>query len=342
MTEYESINDYELFDLGDVVLHEGTTLRGAKLAYKTHGTLNENKDNVIVFPTYYSGTHKDDEYMIGPGMALDPEKYFIIQINQLGNGLSSSPNNMAAPYNQGSFPNVTTLDNVKCQHRLVTEHFGIETIKLVCGYSMGAQQTFQWAAEFPDMVERMAPWCGTASTTKHNYVFLEAVRNAIMTDAAWQGGYYDKQPERGIRTLARVYAGWGVSQPFYYEELYLKHGFSSLEDFLVGFWEGFFLSKDANCLLSMAWTWQHSDIGMTTGCDGDREKALSGIKAKAMILPGETDLYFLASDIEREAALIEGAEFRVVPGVYGHFAGIGFNEPDTQFINDAIQELLDK
>ncbi|MFC5648549.1 alpha/beta fold hydrolase [Paenibacillus solisilvae] len=340
MTEYDLITDYETFNLGDVLLKSGATLRNAKLAYKTHGTLNPNKDNVILVPTFFSGTHKNDEYMIGAGKALDPDKYFIIQLNQLGNGLSSSPSNTPAPYNQGRFPRITILDNVECQHKLVTEKFGIERVALVCGYSMGAQQTFQWAAAYPDMVERIAPWCATASTTPHNFVFIEGFVNALRADAAWNNGFYSQQPNTGLRALARVYAGWGLSQAFYYQRLYLEHGYSSLEDFLIGFWEGNFLRKDANNLLSMAWTWQHGDIGMTPGCDGNREKALSRIKAKAMILPGQTDLYFPVEDIQYEAKFIPNAQVRVIPSIYGHYAGRGLNKSDADFVDQAIKDLL--
>jgi homoserine O-acetyltransferase len=340
MTEYAQINDYELFDLGDVHLTIGATLRGAKLAYKTHGTLNASKDNAIVFPTYFSGTHKNDEYMIGEGKALDPSKYFIIQVNQIGNGLSTSPNNIEAPYNQGRFPHVYTIDNVNAQYKLVTEKFGIERLKLVCGYSMGAQQTFQWACSYPEMVERIAPWCGTASTTPHNKVFIDGFSYALRADSAWNNGFYTEQPTVGLRALARVYAGWGLSQQFYYQQLYLQHGYSSLEDFLIAFWEGFFLVKDANCLLGMGWAWQNGDVGMTPGCDGNREKALSRITAKAMILPGATDLYFPVVDVEQEAKHIRNAIFRPIPSIYGHFAGIGFNDPDTQFIDNSIKEIL--
>jgi len=70
--------DYEIYDLGDVRLQRGATLRDCKLAYKTFGKLNAAKDNVIVYPTWYSGQHYDNEWLVGPGMALDPDKYFII------------------------------------------------------------------------------------------------------------------------------------------------------------------------------------------------------------------------------------------------------------------------
>lgn len=99
--------DYETFELGDVVLQRGATLRGAELAYQTYGTLSPAKDNAIVYPTWYSGWHWDNEWLIGEGRALDPSRYFIIVPNMLGNGLSSSPSSTPPPYDRVRFPNVT-------------------------------------------------------------------------------------------------------------------------------------------------------------------------------------------------------------------------------------------
>lgn len=332
--------DYEVFELGDVVLQSGMRIPDARLAYVTFGTLNADKSNAILYPTWYSGQHTDNLWLIGEGMALDPTRYFIIIPNMFGNGLSSSPSNTPPPYDRARFPNVTVYDNVQCQHRLVTERFGITRLALVTGWSMGAQQTFQWAASFPDMVERIAPFCGTAKTWPHNFVFLEAVKAAIRTDAAWKNGWYTEQPWKGLRAVGRVYAGWGLSQMFYREETWREMGYASLEDFLVGFWEGFFLRKDANNLLAMAWTWQHGDISANPMYNGDFDRALGAIKARAMILPGEKDLYFTPEDGEYEASRIPNAEFRPIRSTWGHFAGGGINPVDTKFIDDAIKELL--
>lgn len=127
------MSDHETFGPGDVELREGATLRDAKLAYKTYGTLNADKSNAIVYPTWYSGRHWENEWLIGSGMALDPEHYFIIVPNMLGNGLSSSPSNTPPPYDRARFPNVTFQDNIAGQHKLVTEHFGIQKLALVTG-----------------------------------------------------------------------------------------------------------------------------------------------------------------------------------------------------------------
>jgi homoserine O-acetyltransferase/O-succinyltransferase len=334
--------DYEIFDLGDVTLQRGATLRGAHLAYKTFGTLSAKRDNAIVYPTWYSGQHMDNEWLVGTGMALDPEKYFIIIPNMIGNGLSSSPSNTAEPYNAARFPKVTAYDNVRAQHRLVTEKFGIGRLPLVVGWSMGALQTFHWGAMFPDMVERIAPFCGSAKCSRHNFVFLEGVKAALTADAAWNEGWYEKKPERGLRAMARVYAGWGFSQAFYREELDLKTlGFSSLEDFLVAFWEGFFLPKDANNLLTMLWTWQNGDISDNPLYNGDFKAALAAIKAKAFVMPGRTDLYFPPEDSAFEVANMPNAELVPIESIWGHFAGgPGTNPVDVAFLDTKLKELL--
>jgi homoserine O-acetyltransferase len=205
---------------------------------------------------------------------------------------------------------------------------------------MGAQQTFQWGASYPGMVERILPFCGSARTSPHNFVFLEGVKAALTADAAFEGGWYDEPPTTGLRAFARVYAGWALSQAFYREDVYLEHGYSSLEDYLIAFWEGNYVGKDANDLLAMLWTWQHADVGASPGFDGDLDAALGAIGAKAIVMPGETDLYFPPEDNEYEVSHMPNAELRPIPSIWGHFAGSGRNPEDVRFIDDALRELL--
>ena len=333
--------DYQVFDLGNLVLQSGATLRGAWLAYETYGELNAAKDNVIVFPTFYGGQHYQNEAIIRPGQALDPSKYFIVVPNMMGNGLSSSPSNTPSPYDRARFPGVSLYDNVSSQHRLVTERFGIEKIALVVGWSMGAQQTYQWGSLYPDMVERIAPICGSAKTSRHNFVFLEGVKAALTADDAWANGWYEKQPLKGLRAMGRVYAGWAVSQAFYREEVYRDIGYSSLEDYLVAFWEGRRLEADANNFLAMLWTWQNADISANDIYQHDFVRALGSIKAKAIVMPGRTDLYFPPEDNAYEVSHMPNAEFRPIESIWGHLAGgPGFNPTDAAFVDEALKELL--
>lgn len=331
--------DYEVFELGDLRLQMGATLRGAKLAYKTYGALDPGGGNAIVFPTFYSGTHVENEWMVGEGRPLDPSKHFVVVPNMFGNGLSSSPSNTPPPYDRARFPQVTVYDNVAAQHRLV-EHLGVKRVALVTGFSMGAQQALQWGVSHPELVERILPFCGSARTSVHNFVFLEGVKAALTADAAWQDGWYERQPERGLRAMGRVYAGWALSQAWYRDELYLELGYSSLEDFLVAFWEGTMLSKDANNLLTMLWTWQYADVGRTPGFDGDTVRALASITAKAIVMPAEKDLYFPPEDSAWEAGHMPNAELRVLPGVWGHMSASGLSPADAALMEATLRELL--
>ena len=335
------MSDYRIFELGDVLLQSRMTFRGAFLAYKTFGTLNADSSNAIVYPTSYGAQHYDTEWLIREGWALDPSKYLIVIPNMFGNGLSTSPSNAPPPYDRGRYPHFTMYDNVVQQQRLLREELGIERVKLVVGFSMGGQQAFHWGALFPEMVERIAPICGSARTSPHNFVFLEGVKAALTADPEWRDGWFERQPLRGLRAMGRVYAGWGLSQAFYRERLWAGLGYSSLEDFLVHNWEGNFLRRDANNLLAMLWTWQHADISANERYGGDLAKALGAIRAKAIVMPSESDLYFTVEDNRREVALMADAELRPIPSLWGHRAGNPTQNPaDRDFLNRALQELL--
>jgi homoserine O-acetyltransferase len=184
---------------------------------------------------------------------------------------------------------------------------------MVYGFSMGAQQAFHWAALFPDRVEKIMAICGSAKTSPHNFVFLEGVKAALIADEAWRDGWFATQPVRGFQAFGRVYAGWGLSQAFYREEVWRTVGYSSLEDFLVASWEAGFRRRDANDLLAMLWMWQHADISANELYRGDLEKALGAITADAIVMPCETDLYFTVEDNRREVARMPCAELRPDP-----------------------------
>jgi homoserine O-acetyltransferase len=332
--------DYEIFDLGDVTLQSGVTLPNAFLAYKTYGKMNERKDNIIVYPTAFGDQHVQNEWLIGKGKALDPQKYFIIVPNLLGNGLSSSPSNTPAPFDKANFPRVTIYDNVKFQHRLVTEKFGIQKIALVVGWSMGGIQSFQWGASYPDMVERIAPFCGGAKTWPQTYVVLDGMKAALMAAVGFNSSNLNQLTSADMRAVGRVYAGWGLSQAYYREELYRDMGFDSLEDFVAGVWEDSFMKMNPHNVLAMLWTGQNADISASPAYNGDFDEALKNIKALAFIMPGSTDLFCTAVDNEYEAKLIPNAVFTPIESIWGHFAGRGINSADNQFIDDNLKRLL--
>ena len=330
----------ETFHGGDVLLQSGLTLPDVRLVYEVHGRLNAARDNVIVFPTRFGGTHADNTYLIGAGRALDPDRWCIVVPNMLGNGVSSSPSNQPPPLSGGRFPATTIHDNVVLQGRLLFEELGVERIAMVVGWSMGGQQAYEWAAWFPDRVARAAVLCGAAKTTAHTHVFLEGMRAALTADVAWAQGDYTEPPRRGLRAIGRAWAGWALSQAFYREGMWTELGYSSLEDFLIRYWEGMYLGRDANNLLSMITTWQNADLSANERYGGDFAAAMAAIEADVLVMPGRTDLYFPPEDSEIEASLLRHGELRAIPSVWGHYAGGGRSAADVDFIDAALGELL--
>ncbi|MEQ8660954.1 MAG: alpha/beta fold hydrolase, partial [Gammaproteobacteria bacterium] len=166
------------------------------IAYCTFGTLSAARDNAVLIPTFYGGRHAETAFMFAPGRAIDPQRHFVIVANMLGNGASTSPSTTPAPYGRGNFPLTTIHDNVACQHRLVTAHLGIDRLRLVSGFSMGAAQTFEWGALHADMVDAIAPICGAARVADHNRVFVASAVDALRLDAEFRDGWYAHPPLR--------------------------------------------------------------------------------------------------------------------------------------------------
>jgi len=333
--------DYQQFELGDVTLLSGVILPSAKIAYKTYGKLNARGDNVILLPTFYTGTHKRNEGFFGSGRAIDPNKHFIVSVNMFGNGLSSSPSNTSAPYDGPRFPLITLWDNISSQHKLLTEHLKVKRLALVTGWSMAGCQAYQWAAQFPDIVNAILPFCSSAKTSPHNFVFLEGVKAALCADQNWKEGNYVSPPVNGLKAFARIYAGWAFSQTFYREKLYKKLGFNTIEDLLVN-WENDHIENwDANNLLAKLATWQVNDISVGPHYKNDIKKALQSIRAQTILMPCTQDLYFRPEDNVFEAQHIPNVEIRPYDSPLGHcVANPGNDEGFEVVLDQAVNDLL--
>lgn len=331
---------HEYLELGDFELESGETLANARLAYKTQGTLSDAKDNAILFPHMWSGTSASMEIFVGEDRPLDPSKFFFIFPGQFANGFSSSPSNTPPPQNAGAFPHVTIGDDVVAQHRLVADHFGIERLQLVTGWSMGAEQTYEWAVRYPAMVERAAPFAGTAKTTPHDFLFVRLHENALKSDPAYEDGFYKNQRDMalGLKRHAEVWSVMGLCPAFYKEEVWREVGFDSLDAFVTGFWEAYFAPMDPNNLIWMGWKWRHGDVSRHT--DGDLAAALGRIEAKTIAVAFGNDMFFPPADVEAEVALIPDAEYRLIDSLWAHFAMFCMSEADKQAIDAVYRDLL--
>ena len=329
------------FTLKNFELQCGRVLPEATLVYQTYGQLASDRANVILYPTSYGAQHMDIDWLIGGDRILDPNRWFIVIVNQFGNGLSTSPSNDARCGLAEDGFWFTHFDNVRAQKTLLREAFGVEKLALIYGWSMGAQQGYYWGTYYPDRVERIAALCGTAKTTEHNQIFLASLRSALTADPTWNGRRFDGIPDRGYRAYARIYASWAASQAYYREQLYRQFGYDSLEDYLVRSWEAGYRKRDPHNLIAMIDTWLRCDVGNTPLYQGDYAKALGSIQARTLVMPAETDLYFTPEDCKAEAALIPGADYRPIPSIWGHRAGNPYQNPeDEAFIRTAVQALL--
>jgi len=334
------MSEFKTCSIDRFQLQSGLELPRARLAYKTYGKLNASANNVVVLPTFYTGSHIRNEGFFGPGRAIDPDRHFIVSVNLFGNGISSSPDNTPAPYDAAGFPDITLYDNINAQHTLLTRDLGIEKMALVAGWSRAGCQSFQWAAQYPDMEDAILPFCSSAKTSIHNYVFLEGVKAALQADGEFKGGNYQLPPKAGLKAFGRVYAGWAFSQTFYRQQLYRNLGFETAEDLLVD-WETDHLNWDANNLLCKLKTWQMGDISDNSLYNRNFKQALSSIKARTIIISCDNDLYFRPEDNEIEAKEIPRAQHRVFKSSWGHCVASPGNCPEfADFLDSAIKELI--
>ena len=340
---------YEMRSLGRFELEDGGVIPDLQLAVATFGELNDDKSNAILIPTWFSGTHSTWwQVYIGEGRALDPSKYFIIVINQIGNGLSTSPHNTDDESIAGPrFPHVRIGDDVRAQEQLLREGYGIERLALVVGGSMGAQQTWEWAVRFPDKVLRAAPIAGTAQNTPHDFLFTRTLMEAITSDPGWNGGEYGSHTEvaAGLARHADIWAVMGLTTDFWKIEFWrtvpaIAPGleFSTFEEFQQNFMRFLFGLMDPNALLVMGWKWQRGDVARHAG--GDLAAALARVTAKTYVMPISSDMFFPPRDCATEQVLTPNSELRILPSVAGHFGLFGWEETYVEALDANLHELL--
>ncbi len=320
----------------------GTVLPEARVVYGTYGKLNATGDNVVLLPSHYMADMHGYEWLIGPGKALDPNKLFLVMTELFGNGRSSSPSNTPEPFHGPRFPVMTIRDNVQAVHQMLTEQLHVTHLQAVIGFSMGAQQAFQWAVSYPDFMDRIAASAGTAKTYGHGIVRLESEITALTLDPAFKDGNYAEQPEKGIEAFAIVWTAWLYSQEWWRRELWRQDDppGKSLAAVIEQYRKNFIPGADANNLILQMRTWEAHDVGTTPPFDGDSQAALRSIKARVLYMPSATDLYFPVADARYEAAFIRHCDLQVIPSLWGHPAGAGASPADLKFLNDHIARLM--
>ena len=320
----------------------GVTLPDAKIVYGTYGNLNAAGDNAILLPSHYMADMRGYGWLVGPGKALDPTRQFLITSELFGNGRSSSPSNTPEPFHGPRFPVTTIRDNVEAVHQLLTQELGVRHLVAVIGFSMGAQQAFQWAVSYPDYTDRIVATSGTAKTYGHGIVRLESEITALTTDEAFEGGDYKEEPVKGIQAFSLVWTAWLFSQEWWRQELWKSEepAGTTFAQVVDHYKTNFIPGADANNLILQMRTWEQHDVGTTAGFGGDVQKALGSIKAQILYMPSATDLYFPVTDARYEAAFIPHCTLMPIPSLWGHPAGAGASPADEKFLNENIAAFL--
>jgi homoserine O-acetyltransferase len=320
----------------------GAVLPEARIVYGTYGQLNAAGDNAVLLPSHYMADMHGYGWLIGPDKALDPKKLFLITSELFGNGRSSSPSNTPEPFHGPRFPVMTMRDNVEAVHRMLTEQLHVRHLKAVIGFSMGAQQAFQWSVSYPDFMDRIVATSGTAKTYGHGIVRLESQITALTLDPAFNGGDYTSPPTKGIQAFSMVWTAWLFSQEWWRQELWRTDPSlgSTFAEVVEHFRTKFIPGADANNLILQMRTWESNDVGNTAPFHGDAAAALRSIKVPVLYMPSETDLYFPVTDARYEAAFIPHCSLVPIPSVWGHPAGAGASPADAKFLNEHIASFL--
>jgi homoserine O-acetyltransferase len=325
------------FAMGDLRLESGETIVDYRQSYVTHGTLNAERSNAVLVCASLSGTHHRIDFLIGPGKALDPARWFIVATDPIGNGLSTSPSNSAAQPGM-RFPRFALRDMVGAQHRLLVEHLGIARVHAVVGASMGGMQALQWAVTHPRFMAAVVAMTPMAKTSPWAALVTEAARCCLMADPAWTSDGFSAEPERGRRAFAAVMSVLATRTP---EALVQLQGSAQAQrwfDALVVQQRA--IGFDAHDYLYQSWAYDAHDVGTSEGFHGDTEAALGAVLARTLVLCPPVDLFNPTAAGRAAAAAIPGARFVEIPSAQGHMAATSLMPDDAAFLNRVIGEFL--
>jgi homoserine O-acetyltransferase/O-succinyltransferase len=333
---------HQTYCMGELKLESGEAIKDFCISYVTHGTLNAGKTNAILMVTAIGGNHHRIDYLIGPGRALDPAKYFIIATDAIGNGLSTSPSNSKAQPRM-QFPKFNLRDMVASQRRLVAEKLGIAKLVTVIGASMGGMQALQWAVSHPDMMHSVVPIIPLGRTPAWTAGVLEMLRQSIMADPRWNGGNYSsaQPPEQGMRLWAGWLSGVIVRTPGYQESAYPNA--QDAIGYLKGVQDGGWRRMDAADWIYQSWAYDAHNLGTTPGFNGDYHRALKSIKAKTLILAGTGDLLNPEYEAMEAAHYINDVRYVAInpQRPMGHVSGAGISAPENELQNAEVARFLD-
>ena len=307
------------------------------LAYQTFGS---PRSPAVLIPSCFSGRVETTLSFLYEGADAPLKKYFVIVCGLLGGSDSSSPSNAPAAMRGSKFPKVSYEDNILLQHALC-KALGITQLEAYIGFSMGGQQAYYMAVMHPDFVKHVVVLASSAYASWHSKSFIEGPKTALLNSIDWSNGEYVGAAPKGTQAFARAYSTWALSSAWFRQRKWETLGCSSVEDYLQKFWDAAMGAWDAHDLLCLVQCWGRGDVSAIGSANGDLPSALASIKAKVLLMPSRTDLYFPPEDSAEELKHLKHGKLRIIESVWGHLAaGEWGPREDQEFIKMEIQQFL--
>jgi len=322
---------------GDLKLESGEAIADYRQSYVTHGALNADRSNAVLVCASLSGTHHRLDFLIGPGKALDPARWFVIATDPIGNGLSTSPSNSTAQPRM-RFPRFALRDMVEAQRRLLVEGLGVSRLHAVVGASMGGMQALQWAVSHPGLMAKIVAMTPMAKTAPWATLVTEAGRSCLMADPAWTGDGFAAEPVRGRRAFVALMSALATKTPAALAALGDRDDVQRWFDGVLA--QQGRIAVDPHDFLYQSWAYDAHDVGTSPGFAGDTEAALRSIAAEALVLCPPLDLFNPETAGRAAAAAMPKGRFVEIPSIQGHQAATSLAADDVAFLNAAIGEFL--
>jgi homoserine O-acetyltransferase/O-succinyltransferase len=330
--------EHQIASLGNFRFESGETIDELKVSYVTYGKLNAARDNAVLSLQHFTGDHHDNEFLIGPGKALDPEKYFVIATDFLANA-KLRQDVTTGPTNSGlrmRFPRITARDWVNADSKLVKEYLGINHVVAALGSSIGGINAFQLAVSHPDFVSAIIPVAASPQTNPQTRMVLRHVRDVIALDPGWYSGMYDVNPTTGLKVALMELVPWFRAPQWYMDELTTSNKLRNYEAFWQQVWSGL----DARDLYYQLDGWSEFNVGDTPGFSGDPKAALATIKAKVLLIGVKEDQLIRREELQFAKNAINDVTYLEFPSPTGHTASIGIDPKFNETINSEIAKFL--
>jgi homoserine O-acetyltransferase/O-succinyltransferase len=315
----------------DFEFENGSVLPELRVAYETQGSLNPGRDNAILLVHGTSGNRHAFDPVIGPGKTFDTDKYFVITVDAIGGGDSSSPKDGLGQ----DFPRYTIRDMMAAQHALVTRGLELATLRAVGGSSMGSFVSLEWGIHHPGMVRGLILLVPSPKTEANFQLTIDVMTSVIALDPQWEGGRYTHNPIRGLRLAGMLYYPWVVSAA-YLDRIPAQRLAQELEESARSY-----ARWDANSLVFRYAASRGHDVAAPFA--GDMAAALSQIAAPTLILPSASDRLLGLAGARRIRDGVKHSSYAEIPSDLGHRAGCAAAEtPEGQFVDQQIRSFLAK